>query len=168
MPATSPSLDPGRAAPVARTPSRSARSDKRSAATATPAADTQRPPQPRRRPRSSRGARAGDCGQRPAELGHQRSERFDQHPGPADDHQRRARRRGIAAGPVGFAQATASTIPLHSVLELSAHCEPCARRPDRLAPQHDERGPVNASASLEKRLKIGAGGQPLASGKATR
>ena len=52
--------------------------------------------------------------------------------------------------------------------EESAQSITSARRLASLTPQHDEGGPVDPSASLEKRLKLGAGGQPLASGEATR
>jgi hypothetical protein len=36
----------------------------------------------------------------------------------------------------------------------------------RFAPEHDEGRAIDALTSLEERLEIGAGGQPLASGKA--
>jgi hypothetical protein len=97
-----------------------------------------------------------------------RAERLGEHRRAADDDQRGAARGSIPTRAVCLAQAATRTIPSHGILELSAHGEPCTRRLRRLTPEHNERGPVDPSASLEKRLKLGAGGQPLASGKATR
>jgi hypothetical protein len=75
---------------------------------------------------------------------------------------------GVPAHPVRLAEAAPCAIALHRILELPAHGKPCPRRLGSLAPQHDERRPVDASASLEERLKIGAAGQPLGSREATR
>jgi hypothetical protein len=168
MPAMRPAQGRARGAPAARTRNTSAQIDRPAAAAGRRRVDIRRSGPPRRPRRSSRGAHARDCGQRRAELQGQSGERLGQRRRPSHDHDGRPRRRGVPGCPVGLAQSTPRAISLYRISDLSAHCEPCARRPDRLAPQHDERRPVNASASLEKRLKIGAGGQPLASGKATR
>ena len=76
--------------------------------------------------------------------------------------------RGIAAGAVRLAQPPPRTVALHGVLELAAHGESDARRLGRFPPQHDERRSIDPPASLEERLEFSAGGQPLASGEATR
>ena len=80
----------------------------------------------------------------------------------------RLRRSRVATGAVGLAQPTPRAVPLHGVLQLSAHSESGARRLRRFPPEDDEGRPIDSSASLEERLKISAGGQPLASRKATR
>jgi hypothetical protein len=94
------------------------------------------------------------------------SQRLAQRRWTADDHQRGARRSRITGGAVGLAQATPRPIALHGVLDLPAHRESGARRFGTLTPEHDEGGAVDALASLEERLELGAGGQPLAPGKA--
>ena len=76
--------------------------------------------------------------------------------------------RRLAAGPVRLAQPAPGTVALHGVLDLAAHGESNARRLGRFPPQHDERRAIDPAASLEERLEFSAGGQPLASGEATR
>ena len=117
---------------------------------------------------SSKSPRPRNRRQGSAQLHGERRERLCQHRGTAHDHDGCALGRGVATRAVRLAQPAASPIALDGILELSTHGEPCTCRPRRLAPQHNEGGPVDTSASLEKRLKISAGGQPLASGKATR
>ena len=158
----------GPARRAARTPSTSARTDTREAARVRPPADRSRPALPPPAPGSWSYPPAGNGRQRASELGGQSRERLPQRRRTPDDYQLHPGRRRLAAGPVGLAQPPASAIALHGVLELSAHGESCASRLGRLAPQDDDGGPVDTSASLEKRLKVGAAGQPLASGKATR
>ena len=75
---------------------------------------------------------------------------------------------GIPACTVRLAQPAPSTVALDGVLDLAAHGESNARRLGRFPPQHDERRAIDPAASLEERLEFSAGGQPLASGEATR
>jgi hypothetical protein len=157
-----------RAGPGARTPSTMARSGTLAVATGTRAAGIPRPVPRRSRTASSSRAPARNRCQRASQLHGERGERLCQRCRASHDDQCSLRRRGIPAGAVSLAQPTAGTVALHGVLELSAHGEPCAHRLCRLAPQYDEGGSVDASALLEKRLKCGAAGQPLASGEATR
>jgi hypothetical protein len=111
-------------------------------------------------------SRPGNGGERAPQLRREAGEWLAQRGRPSDDHQRRAGGAGIARGAVGFAQATPRAIPLHGIPQLSAHREPGARWFGRFAPEHDEGRAIDALTSLEERLEIGAGGQPLASGKA--
>jgi hypothetical protein len=168
MPAIRRAQGRARGVPAARTRNTSAQIDRPAVAAGRRGVDIRRSASPRWPRRSSRGTHARDCGQRPTELHGQSGERLGERRRPSHDHDGRPCRRGVPGGPVGLAQSAPRAISLYRISDLSAHCESHARRPDRLAPQHDERRPVNASASLEKRLKIGAGGQPLASGKTTR
>jgi len=93
-------------------------------------------------------------------------ERLSQRRGPPNDHQRRAGRARVAHCSIGFAQPPPGAIPLHGVPQLSAHREPGAGWLGRFAPEDDEGRTIDALTSLEERLEIGAGGQPLASRKA--
>src|SRR6185503_18106596 len=52
---------------------------------------------------------------------------------------------------------------LDGAAQLSAHGEPHTCRLVRLAPEHDEGRAIDSFASLEERLKFGAGGQSLSS-----
>jgi len=93
-------------------------------------------------------------------------ERLSQRRGPPNDHQRRAGRARVAHCSIGFAQPPPGAIPLHGVPQLSAHRESGAGWLGRFAPEDDEGRTIDALTSLEERLEIGAGGQPLASRKA--
>jgi hypothetical protein len=158
---------PAPAKPVARTPNMSVRSDRLEGETATPVVDTRRPPMQRPRRLSWRRAGSRNRRQRAAELRRQACERLGQCRRSTDHHERHPRRRRVPARAIGLAQSPARAITLHSSLELSTHGEPRARRLTGLTPQHDEGWPFDPSASLKQRLELGAGGQPLASGKAT-
>ena len=153
---------------AARIPSMSAQTDMPTATTGIPAADSRSRRSPRSTRRSSNAPRPGNAGQCSPQLRRQAWERLRQRRRPTDDHHRRPFGCRITTGAVSLPEPTPRAVPLHSVLELSAHRKPCARRPRRLAPQDNEGRPFDPSASLEERLKISAGGQPLASGKATR
>jgi len=115
--------------------------------------------------RSSLSPGPGDRRQRPAQLRGETCERLPQRRGPTDDHQRRAGRARVTDRSIGFAQPPPGAIALHGAPQLSTHREPGAGWLGRFAPEDDEGRTIDALTSLEERLEIGAGGQPLASGK---
>jgi hypothetical protein len=162
-PARRPEGHHARAGPDARTRNMSVQTGKHSAAPARSAADKRRRHSPRSAQLSSLRSHTGNRRQRVAHLRRQRSEGRGQRRRAAHNDECRVQGSGIAAGAIGLAQTTACTIALNGVLELSAHGESCARRLTGIAPQDKERGTVDASASLKKRLKIGAARQPLRS-----
>ena len=161
---------PGHArAPLAgRTPSTSARTGRPAEARARRCADTPRSRTPPRHAPSSRRPGPGDGRQGRPELRRQSGEWLAQRRRAPHDHQRRPRRCRVARRAIRLAQASPRAVALHGVLELTADREARARRLGRVAPEHDQGGAVDPSTSLEERLEVGAGGQPLASRKATR
>ena len=136
--------------------------------TATPAAGTPTPRLPASADRSRRRPWPGDRAQSGPQLTRQGGKGRLQHGRPPDDHHPGLRGSGIPACTVRLAQPAPSTVALDGVLDLAAHGESNARRLGRFPPQHDERRAIDPAASLEERLEFSAGGQPLASGEATR
>jgi len=159
--------------PGGHTRSTSAQTGRQHPRTATGAAGSRRRrrrrPAPARSPLGPHGGAAGRRrGQRAPQLTDQRTEFHVKYTLlPNDDH-----RHGLwgctPSGPVGLSQTPPDPVPIDRPPEPAADGEANPPTALRLAPEHKKRRSLDSLASVEERLKLGAGGQPLAARESAR
>jgi hypothetical protein len=116
----------------------------------------------------SRLATAGNGAQGRSKLADQLAKWLHQCYRSPDDYDDCPARNGLPRGAIRRAKASPDPVTINRAPDLSAHREPSPGGSMRSKPEHDQPGPVDPFASLEERLKFGAGGQPLTSREAAR
>lgn len=116
----------------------------------------------------SRSSPAGNGVEGAPKLIHQLAEWLHDCYGSPDDHDDCLARNGLSRGSVGCTKTSPDPVTINRTPNLPAHREPGPGRSQRGEPEHNQPRPVDPFASLEERLELGAGGQPLTSRKAPR